>query len=158
MNKEMYELLKNYIENDIDTIKRCYNQIPKWFGYSMEQEPDANRAGKRLFGNMTDGYVEVDEKDYAKNLMIKDALNSVFGNPINPKNQHQSIITLSIKNVIFNNPATIVYWLDGTKTVVKCSNEEFDREKGLCMAIVKKISGNQGSYYNQIKKWVKDNG
>ena len=35
----------------------------------------------------------------------------------------------NIKEVIFNDPATIVYWEDGTKTVVKCHNETFDEEK-----------------------------
>ena len=30
---------------------------------------------------------------------------------------------LAIKKVIFNAPATIVFWDDGTKTVVKCENE-----------------------------------
>lgn len=62
---------------------------------------------------------------------------------------------LPIKKVIFNEPATIVFWEDGTKTVVKCSeNETFDKEKGLAMAIVKKILGNKGNYFNQIKKYT----
>ena len=67
-------------------------------------------------------------------------------------------IGLAIKNVIFNNPATIVFWLDGTKTVVKAENEPFDPEKGLAMAIVKKTLGNKGSYYNEFKKWLKNDG
>ena len=62
---------------------------------------------------------------------------------------------MKIKNVVFNNPATIIMWQDGTKTVVKCGeNEEFDPEKGLTMAIAKKAFGNQGNYYNQIRKWL----
>ena len=62
---------------------------------------------------------------------------------------------LNIKKVIFNEPATIVFWEDGTKTVVKCSeNETFDKEKGLAMAIVKKMLGNKGNYFNQIKKYT----
>jgi hypothetical protein len=61
---------------------------------------------------------------------------------------------LNIKKVIFNAPATIVFWDDGTKTVVKCENEEYDPEKGLAMAIAKKALGNQGNYYNQFKKWL----
>ena len=60
-----------------------------------------------------------------------------------------------IKNVIFNDPATIVFWDDGTKTVVKCQDgDEFDPEKGLAMAIVKKAYGNKGSYCNKLKKWL----
>lgn len=62
---------------------------------------------------------------------------------------------IEIKNVIFNDPATIVFWGDGTKTVVKCGEDDiFDPEKGLAMAISKKFLGNQGNYYNEIKKWV----
>ena len=60
-----------------------------------------------------------------------------------------------IKKVIFNNPATIVIWGDGTKTVVKCNGEKFDPEKGLAMAISKKFLGNnQGYYYEIFKKWL----
>ena len=57
----------------------------------------------------------------------------------------------SITNVIFNDPATIVFWDDGTKTVVKAENEPFDPEKGLAMAIAKKSLGNQSNYYNEFK-------
>lgn len=63
---------------------------------------------------------------------------------------------LKIKKVIFNDPATIVLWEDGTKTVVKVQEGEiFDPEKGLAMAISKKALGNEGNYYNEIGKWVK---
>lgn len=49
---------------------------------------------------------------------------------------------IQFKKVIFNAPATIVYWSDGSKTVVKCKKDEiFDREKGLAMAISKKVLG-----------------
>lgn len=59
-----------------------------------------------------------------------------------------------IKNVIFNDPATIVIWADGTKTVVKADGEHFDPEKGLAIAISKKFFGNKGYYYNLFKKWL----
>ena len=59
-----------------------------------------------------------------------------------------------IKNVIFNDPATIVYWEDRTKTVVKCEKEKYDPEKGLAMAIAKKAMGNQGNYFEVFKKWI----
>lgn len=61
-----------------------------------------------------------------------------------------------IKNVIFNNPATIVFWADGTKTVVKCQKDEiYDPEKGIAMAISKKALGNKYDYYNTIAHWLK---
>ena len=63
-----------------------------------------------------------------------------------------------IEKVIFNNPATIVLWADGTKTVIKCDKEdEFDSEKGLAMAIAKKYLGTNKSgsnYYDVFEKWV----
>ena len=82
---------------------------------------------------------------------LKYAVNDVFG----IAELHRKI-ALEIKKVIFNNPATIVFWADGTKTVVKAENEDFDPEKGLAMAIVKKVFGNKGSYFNKIKRWTND--
>lgn len=58
-----------------------------------------------------------------------------------------------IERVIFNEPATIILWKDGTKTVVKADGDVFDPEKGLAMAIAKKALGNQGNYFNTIRKW-----
>lgn len=72
---------------------------------------------------------------------------------INMRSSKQKAIG-SIINVIFNDPATIVFWSDGTKTVVKCDErDEFDPEKGLAMAICKKHFG--GGFYNDIfRKWI----
>lgn len=65
---------------------------------------------------------------------------------------------LTIENVIFNPPATIVFWSDHTKTVVKCdtSLEKYDPEKGLAMAISRKMLGdNKREYYNTFLHWLK---
>ena len=60
-----------------------------------------------------------------------------------------------IKNVIFAPPATIVFWNDGTKTVVKCQEgDEFSKEIGLAMAICKKHYGNKGNYNKVFDKWI----
>ena len=64
---------------------------------------------------------------------------------------------VKIKDVIFSDPATVVFWSDGTKTVVKTrGGEKYDKEKGLAMAIVKKITGNTGNYYDIFKEWCGD--
>lgn len=59
-----------------------------------------------------------------------------------------------IKNIMFNDPATIVFWSDGTKTVVKAKNEPYDPEKGLAMAIAKKFFDNKSYYFDVFKKWL----
>lgn len=75
------------------------------------------------------------------------------------KEARAAMSTASIKNVIFAPPATIVYWSDGSKTVVKCSEKDvFDPEKGLAMAIAKRCGGNNGSYYKEIQSWVEKSG
>ena len=67
----------------------------------------------------------------------------------------KSVSAPSIKKVIFNYPATIVLWSDGSKTVVKCQDGDiYDPEKGLAMAISKKALGNKGNYCNEFKKWL----
>lgn len=63
---------------------------------------------------------------------------------------------VSIRKVIFNDPATVVLWSDGTKTVVKCGPEDtFDMEKGLAMAIVKKMAGNDNRFHKVFKQYLK---
>jgi hypothetical protein len=80
------------------------------------------------------------------------ALRTAYGAKSNKKSN-----VPEIKDVIFNEPATIVFWTDGTKTVVKAGfGEQFDPEKGLAMAIAKKHFGNEGNYYNNIKKWTNE--
>ena len=75
------------------------------------------------------------------------------------KEARAAMSTASIKNVIFAPPAPIVYWSDGSKTVVKCSEKDaFDPEKGLAMAIAKRCGGNKGSYYKEIQSWVEKSG
>lgn len=62
--------------------------------------------------------------------------------------------SIDIERVIFNEPATIVFWSDGTKTVVKCNKDDtFDKEKGLAMAICKKFNGNNCYYYDIFKEF-----
>lgn len=60
---------------------------------------------------------------------------------------------LGIERVLFNEPATIVFWTDGTKTVVKCrKGDKWDAEKGLAMACAKKLLGNDDGYHKALAK------
>lgn len=61
-----------------------------------------------------------------------------------------------IRRVIFSKPCTIVLWEDGTKTIVRCKEKKFDKEKGLAMCIAKKALGNKGKYYDTFKEWLQE--
>ena len=62
-----------------------------------------------------------------------------------------------VKKIIFNDSATIVYWKDGTKTVVKCQKgDDFDPEKGFAMAFLKKCWGNKGNFNDKLRKNIKE--
>lgn len=60
-----------------------------------------------------------------------------------------------IDRVIFHDPATIVYWSDGTKTVVKCQpGDTFSTETGLMAAMLKRFLGNDNTYNKVINRWL----
>ena len=49
-----------------------------------------------------------------------------------------------IKKVIYNDPATIVFWSDDTKTIAKCQEgDKYSKEFGLTLAVLKKVAGTQ---------------
>lgn len=61
------------------------------------------------------------------------------------------IPTDDIVKIIFNGNATIIYWKDKTKTVVKCADDEvYDPEKGLAMAFAKKALGNRFGWWGRF--------
>lgn len=44
---------------------------------------------------------------------------------------------------------------DHTKTIIRVSKDDiYDPEKGLAMAIAKKVLGNTYNYYNEFKRWL----
>lgn len=55
---------------------------------------------------------------------------------------------MKAKRVIFNPPATIVIWEDGTKTVVKAQDDRYDRMTGVAMCYMKKALGNTSRAFN----------
>ena len=63
----------------------------------------------------------------------------------------------AIKQVIFNPPATIIFWADGSKTVVKCQDgDQFVPETGIAMCFMKKAMDNKANFNNIFKKHIKN--
>lgn len=90
-------------------------------------------------------------------LATEAAFNKLFGTGLTVSPYQKAMS--KIKNVIFNDPATIVFWSDGTKTVVKCGKDDtFDPEKGLAMAISKYFFDNAGYFNDVFKKWIPKKG
>ena len=60
------------------------------------------------------------------------------------------------KKVIFSGPATTILWKDGTKTTVKCQDEDvWDDEVGIAMCYLKKLLGNKGNFNNIFREAMK---
>lgn len=138
MNFDCTLIMKNgtKIPVTIDYIETTADTFPKFEGHVT----GTAKVSYRSLGDIrNDAEVPIN--------IYRNILNSTYG--------IGSLRIPEIKNVIFNDPATIVFWEDGTKTVVKCQDgDDFDPEKGLAMAIVKKAYGNKGNYCNKLKKWL----
>lgn len=126
------------------TVTFYSNQLASWLNDSKETKKRA-----------LDRYLRYKKNNEYKNEMARYCRKNIIG-ILDDCTTHRTVQTVipKIKNVIYSDPATIVFWEDGTKTVVKCKNEKFDPEKGLAMAFSKKILGNKGNYYNVFKKWL----
>lgn len=68
--------------------------------------------------------------------------------------KHRNAISgLRVLKVIYNKPATIVFWNDDTKTVVKCGKgDKYDPEKGFFIACTKKLFGNDYRAVGRMNK------
>lgn len=68
---------------------------------------------------------------------------------------------LQIQRIIVNNLATIVFWEDGTKTVVKISDSDMENGKydiyaGVSYAIAKKLFGTNSAFKREVDRKVED--
>lgn len=65
----------------------------------------------------------------------------------------RSIRKYTPKKIVYNDPATVVFWQDGTKTVVKCAETEiFSEYYGFLAALAKKIFGTNSEICRVIRK------
>ena len=63
----------------------------------------------------------------------------------------------NIKRVIYSEPATIVFWDDGTKTISKCDEQdEYDELTGFLMCVLKKKVPHK-QWRKALKKYVYGN-
>lgn len=117
--------------------------------FELDEEPDSLYPKMWITtarGNARSAFLDYCKRDVE---VTKRMLNHHYGY------QQSKEYYFKIKNVIFNDPATIVFWADDSKTVVKCQEGDvFDKEKGLAMAISKRALGDKGRYCEEFKKWI----
>lgn len=117
------------------------------------------------------GYTDTDNAYVLKNdpavqyclndILTQSKLAAIHSEYLSRRNEHKVMLKSLYKNqfeidkVIINNPAMIVFWLDGTKTVVTARDEAFDPEKGLAMAFAKKALGNNYAAGGKFKAKLK---
>lgn len=158
-------------EKDLDWLRNYMHAIAKVHGISVETtyDPISTQlhvkfldSSKPSYANMIDMfdiYLDRCTNIYTAAVEVSLSVKRKVGGCYGPElignvYSRYSIPKMKIEKVIFNDPATIIMWADGTKTVVKAVDEGFDPEKGLAMAISKKALGNEGNYYNTIRKYL----
>lgn len=139
-----------------------------YFKYNPDISPAARDLEQRQFiKNARDSYpkfeldgkITTDKWDLIRNIdEIRYLINDIeqTAKLVNVRKETKTMIP-KIKKVHFSGPVTTVIWEDGTKTQVRCENEDFDPEKGLAMAISKKVLGTNKSgsnYYDEFNKWI----
>lgn len=67
--------------------------------------------------------------------------------------KYETYNPLHVDRIIFSPPATIVFWKDGTKTVVKCADgEPFSEYNGFAAALLKKVFGSNSAVKKIIQR------
>lgn len=86
------------------------------------------------------------------NQQVKNTANKVKNTARSYTNTRQPKMSDFIDHIVSQDTATIIFWADGTKTSVKsCTalGDEYDYEKGLAMAMLKGLFGN--NYYREMQ-------
>ena len=158
----MYE--KKYVDSlgHKGTILPRYNG--DWVYYDGPDVP-SNYPPIRFIASVdtkADPETEKAREEFFKRAALRNILNTVYGMTGASSDKSKSNNDISkpkmthgcpgIKKVIFNDPATIVLWDDGTKTVVKCSEgDTYSEWSGLAFCICKKLMGDE--FHKVFKYW-----
>lgn len=125
---------------------------------------ELKRQLNAVYGLGIKGYIDTDIAGEAMRYCLHDvAIQESMWRARQKKSEEEETMKFGvprIKQLIFDDPTTVVIWEDGTKTIVHARDEKFDPEKGLAMAISRKALGNGREYYTymqrQIKKGLRD--
>ena len=154
LEKDIEEELTRQIAEKIEEEKKMKNI--KWTNSTTYYDTALEHIEVRLRAEIPDDVFLGRRSDIGEYVRMKaNSDNENLRPRVTTTTYHPDRIIPEIKDVIFSGPATIVLWKDGTKTVVKAQEGEIiDYEKGMAMAIAKRMLGNKGSYYDTFTKYL----
>ena len=176
---EQKRLAHDYMANDVNVTRELFEIYKKEADKDMEMYVRTTDSTKTLTGYVTDvtvtqtgadetcdtveitlqipRHVALSKNKYPLSLTVADVHKMVDNRKLttltfeNPSAFMKPTMYDAVKpkKVIFNNPATIVLWNDGTKTVVtRQKGDRYNKEEGLALCYMKKALGNSSRAFN----------
>jgi len=160
LNREMYKLFYSvapmikgpywegiYIKEDL---------TPECLPWNKDKEP----KGRILLEYREPVYIPFELTERRNIMSLKDGYTGTFHfDFIDLGRGHRFQKIPHIDHVVFNGPATIVFWKDGTKTVVKHDGKgRKDKRQAILYAFIRKIYGEGRPYHdilNEIEEAIK---
>lgn len=160
-----------YEKKYVDSLGHKGTILPRYNGdwvYFDGPDVPSNYPQIRFIASVdtkADPETEKAREEFFKRAALRNIPNTVYGMTGASSDKSKSNNDISkpkmtygcpdIKKVIFNDPATIVLWDDGTKTVVKCSEgDTYSEWSGLAFCICKKLMGDE--FHKVFKHWCKE--
>lgn len=146
--KTMSNARSNYIANDTNSSLKT---TPIWYSDDERDYNYPETATALAKAEMATALAKAETATAPAKVTYKESTYGLV---------HESQLRLMpwIRKVIFNPPATIVFWTDGTKTVVKAKTtgkkkeqDKFSEEYGLAMAIAKKFYITRGEFLKAVE-------
>lgn len=132
---------------DSDDVKRLLNRMYGWRDNMRKGNVPISSEMKKILNSiygrenamtMRQGYIYKSPKEKYEKRMVDE----FEGRYPWSSSDNRSVCLADPDRIIFNPPATIVFWKDGTKTVVKCAEgEKFDPYTGFCYAFTEHFLG-----------------
>lgn len=158
----------NSVSLDFNLGFNYWGNTPSENEFNPEKSPEhetARKAAKRmLYGDLTNTFLADDPAYFSADCTRACYEGKVELTDISTTHLYDILgfkkpVSFDVKEVIYNDPAVVVYWKDGTKTVATAQNEDYDPEKGLAICFAKKALGNSykgmGRFKRLLKKAIK---
>lgn len=154
------ECISAHHDVQINQLKDRLDNMSTKVTYEVKQVHDAINTAHLTVGNIEHKLMG-NLSPYQAHVLFKDLVekDKIFKEveeekALAEKQKQNAKLRERIQDVIFSNPCTIVFWKDGSKTVVKKQKgDKWNKETGLAMAMAKKFYQNTNIFNDELRKW-----